>query len=404
MKNFLLILSLLLLPMQKAMAQDNNDTVYTFRFVPQKDMFYVPMHNNEQELDRLTECIDSHLADILSGSVPIYVDGYCNSMDSRAENMSTAAIRSNRVKSELIVRNNIKEECFVTANHDSGGDYVTVRIRIEGRKTEAPAEKAVSTTDEKTANRPDETENSLNPTGGDITGSNEAQNAEQSLTSQKDNTEKEYCAWYAGLKGGVAFGISQLSSFGADKTRAGWSAGVYGGYRFNAVLSLEAQAAWASVNLSLRDCCPDYWLGSDAVRYEAAVAGMQGWNYSSLRSRAFVQSYGLQLNVNLLGFFTATRHSRWTLELAPRIAAIGTEATFYTISDGNEVMKGDTQWHFGAGGNIQAAYSITDNLNLGIFTGITYITGKPVDGMPEHLHKTNYIWESGIRLGWFFHK
>lgn len=46
MKNFLLILSLLLLPMQKAMAQDNNDTVYTFRFVPQKDMFYVPMHNN----------------------------------------------------------------------------------------------------------------------------------------------------------------------------------------------------------------------------------------------------------------------------------------------------------------------------------------------------------------------
>lgn len=41
-------------------AQGNSgaDTVYTFRFLPQKDMFYVPMYDNENELARLLDCID----------------------------------------------------------------------------------------------------------------------------------------------------------------------------------------------------------------------------------------------------------------------------------------------------------------------------------------------------------
>ena len=38
------LLTLLLLP---AMAQQKADTTYTFRFVPQKDMFYVPWNGND---------------------------------------------------------------------------------------------------------------------------------------------------------------------------------------------------------------------------------------------------------------------------------------------------------------------------------------------------------------------
>ena len=41
------LLTLLLLP---AMAQQKADTTYTFRFVPQKDMFYVPWNGNDMEL------------------------------------------------------------------------------------------------------------------------------------------------------------------------------------------------------------------------------------------------------------------------------------------------------------------------------------------------------------------
>ena len=36
-----------------AFAQQKTDTVYTFRFVPRKDMFYVPWNDNGKELARL---------------------------------------------------------------------------------------------------------------------------------------------------------------------------------------------------------------------------------------------------------------------------------------------------------------------------------------------------------------
>ena len=127
------ICALFLLPLS---AQEKGDTVYTFRFVSDRDMFYVPYSGNDTELARLEECIGNHRTDILDGKLPLYVDGYCNSFDSEAENLSTAKIRSNRVKSELIVRQKLTEECFITKNHSGGGDYVTVRIVIPADNNE----------------------------------------------------------------------------------------------------------------------------------------------------------------------------------------------------------------------------------------------------------------------------
>ncbi len=126
------LLSLLLLP---AMAQQKADTTYTFRFVPREDMFYVPWSGNDTELARLLECIESNKTDILDGKLPLYVDGYCNSLGREADNLGTAKIRANRVKSELIVRAGIKEESFVTRNHAAEGDFVTVRLTVPVKET-----------------------------------------------------------------------------------------------------------------------------------------------------------------------------------------------------------------------------------------------------------------------------
>ena len=57
-----------------AFAQQKTDTVYTFRFVPQKDMFYVPWNGNDTELARLLECIENNKAIILDGKMPLLVD------------------------------------------------------------------------------------------------------------------------------------------------------------------------------------------------------------------------------------------------------------------------------------------------------------------------------------------
>lgn len=63
--------------------------------------------------------------------------------------------------------------------------------------------------------------------------------------------------WYVGAEGGVPFGFGSFSSFGHDKTRAGYNAGLYGGYRFNPVLSAELSVKWGQTTLSAHGCCVD---------------------------------------------------------------------------------------------------------------------------------------------------
>ena len=118
-------------------AQQKADTTYTFRFVPQKDMFYVPWNGNDTELARLLGCIENYKATILDGKLPLLVDGYCNSLGSEAKNLATAKTRANRVKSELITRAKIKEENFITHNHATGGDFVIVRLTVPAKETAA---------------------------------------------------------------------------------------------------------------------------------------------------------------------------------------------------------------------------------------------------------------------------
>ena len=44
-------------------------------------------------------------------------------------------------------------------------------------------------------------------------------------------------------------------------------------------------------------------------------------------------------------------------------------------------------------------YQLTSCLKLGVYSGLTRLTGERMDAMPEHLHKNNFVWESGVRLG-----
>ena len=124
-----IVLAVLLFPLTLA-AQERPDTVYTFRFVTGKDMFYVPFDGNDTELERLERYVERFRADILAGKIPLRVDGYSSAGGSEADNLAMAKVRSNRVKSELITRRRLTEECFTTRNHSGGGDYVTVRIAV----------------------------------------------------------------------------------------------------------------------------------------------------------------------------------------------------------------------------------------------------------------------------------
>ena len=207
--------------------------------------------------------------------------------------------------------------------------------------------------------------------------------------------------WYIGVEGGMPFGYSTFSSFGHDKTQLGWAAGLCGGYRFNSLFSAELSAKYGEMNLSAQDCCVErnYWLGSDGMLYKAGVLGMDSWEYADLKSHVRMGQYGARVNINLLGLFHKTADSRWDLAVSPHIYAVTTKADIRTIADDAKVMKGSTDWHLGYGADLQVGYQLTSCLKLGIYSGLTRLTGERMDAMPEHLHKNNFVWESGVRLG-----
>ena len=225
------------------------------------------------------------------------------------------------------------------------------------------------------------------------------------LSTMKAEEGKDVLApsqgWYVGVEGGMPFGFSTFSSFGHDKTHLGWAAGLYGGYRFNSIFSAELSAKYGEMNLSAQDCCVErnYWLGSDGVLYNAGVLGMDSWEYANLKSHVRMGWYGARVNINLLGLFHQTANSRWDLAVSPHIYAVTTKADIWTIADDAKVMKGSTNWHLGYGADLQVGYQLTSCLKLGIYSGLTRLTGERMDGMPEHLHKNNFVWESGVRLG-----
>ena len=114
------------------------------------------------------------------------------------------------------------------------------------------------------------------------------------LNAQTHKTDS-LTPWYGGVKIGMPFGISTFTSFGADKTRFGFSGSVYGGYIINKLFSAELSISLSKLGMSAHENV-SYWLGEDGNRYFAPVTGMNGQNYSELYSSVTMQNYGLKFN------------------------------------------------------------------------------------------------------------
>lgn len=224
--------------------------------------------------------------------------------------------------------------------------------------------------------------------------------AQEEKPVQKDYTR----GWYVGAQAGLPMAEADFSSFGADKFRPAWTAGVHAGYRFTPVWSLELSASWGQMFLAAQSCCYErnYFLGADHNRYRYTIPeGLGGWYYNDLKSHTFVQRYGLQVNMNVLGLFHSIRDSRWRLEVSPAVYAVGTSSDLMTKADNTPVADNINKWHIGYGGLAQVSYAVADNMNIGVYGGFTHLTGKPLDGMPE-LHSTNFIIDAGVKFSFAF--
>ena len=97
-------------------AQLQGKTI-VFKFVADDDMFFIPYGGNGEKLAELQAAINYYKSAFANGQARLNVEGYSSGLATKEENLRSAAVRANRVKSELIIRCGIKEENFYTTTH-----------------------------------------------------------------------------------------------------------------------------------------------------------------------------------------------------------------------------------------------------------------------------------------------
>lgn len=212
--------------------------------------------------------------------------------------------------------------------------------------------------------------------------------------------------WYAGIDGGVQFGFSTLSSFGTENAKVGYAFGAFVGYRFNRIFSSEFSAGWGEIAMASRRCCvkSGYWLGADGSTYLTPVTGMAGCCYDDLNGRVKMQDYAIQFNTNMITLFNSGYDGSWTADISPLVSLTGTSAKVSGGQDRAVIVNDGTKWHIGLGIKAGASCAVTRNIRIGVYSGAVYLTGNPIDGVSGLHHHADFVWESGVTVGWSFGK
>ena len=221
----------------------------------------------------------------------------------------------------------------------------------------------------------------------------------QTAVAQSSDSRDYNRGWYAGLSGGTSFGQATFRSITESKTHWGAQFGVFGGYQFSRLFSVEALATMGSQKQTSLDCDP-YWLSTDGERTFAPVLDEQGNYYRNLEAKTQWMRLGLQANFDVLSLITKPT-TRWSVTLSPQVSAVTTR-TKHLATDYEQEF--DRQWHLGLGGQAAVGYRVARNVGLQLYGGITCLTGDRFDNVPVHCHKSNLIYEAGLKLSYHFGK
>ena len=219
-----------------------------------------------------------------------------------------------------------------------------------------------------------------------------------SAFAQSDSRDYER-GWYAGLSGGTSFGQATFRSITESKTHVGAQVGIFGGYQLSRLISVEALATMGSQKLTSLDCDP-YWLSTGGERTFAPVMGQQGHYYRDLEAKTRWMRLGLQANFDVLPLITNPA-TRWSVNLSPQLSAVTTRTKHLATGYESDFSR---QWHLGLGGQATVGYRFTPNIGLQLYGGITCLTGDRFDNIPKYEHKSNLIYEAGLKLAYHFNK
>ena len=313
---------------------------YTFRFVAGDDMFYIPWNGNGEELDRLLACIGQNKAAITESSVPVLVDGYCTSQPSEAENLALAKTRSNRVKTEMILRGGLTEECFTTKNHADKGNFVTVRLVIPATPSEAElaarraAEKAEAERLE-AAKRAEEERLAAERAAAERRKAEEAEKARlaaEQQAAEPASEEPEGCAMGLDLRANLLRWATLTPDLGLEwHISDRWSLGVGGSWTSWSWNDKQRRYALWEVTPEVR-----YYIGKERRGYLGAMFKAGAFNYKFSETG----KQGDLVGGGLTGGYILPVGKRLSLDFSLGLGYLNADYEKYRVIDGVRVRQG----------------------------------------------------------------
>lgn len=341
MSKKILLFVLLLSALVPVSAQERSDTTYVFRFVPAEDMFYIPWNGNGAELDRLLACIAGNRSAIADGTVPVLVDGYCTSQPSEAENLAMAKTRSNRVKTELILRGGLTEADFTTRNHASNGNFVTVRLVIPAGPSEAELEarrraaEAAEAERLAAAKRAEEERLAAERAAAERRKAEEAEKARlaaEQQAAEPASEETEGCAMGLDLRANLLRWATLTPDLGLEwHISDRWSLGVGGSWTSWSWNDKQRRYALWEVTPEVR-----YYIGKERRGYLGAMFKTGAFNYKFSETG----KQGDLVGGGLTGGYILPVGKRLSLDFSLGLGYLNADYEKYRVIDGVRVRQG----------------------------------------------------------------
>ena len=385
---------LLVCPMM-ALAQEHRPADHTkvvFMFEPQDDMFYMRESTpNQREWARLSDFVNKHKTIIRNGEIKVHVTSYSIAMHSAPSNRLLAKTMANRVKTELILKNGLKEEDFKTLNkaetYEGKAPVVVVEITIPEKN--APAPKPTPAPAPAPAPRPETTP----------------------ATAPQPEPEPvvapiEYSHWTLGLNVGVPFFYGDMVSWEANNNfHVGYLAGLQLGYQISPTFGLSLTGDYGANKAGPRIRDKRYYLspeGNMYERFEELPANVTGVEFNDVYQKTSLINLGLHLDINMNKIFTS-RPNRLNVILSP--AVYGQNFSTKILSDSDDKQYVTTKyndWSLGLGGDLALRMRASDLVDLQLKgTGI-WINKDEYDNISENKIKEYTHWMWGAQVGIIF--
>ncbi len=217
-------------------------------------------------------------------------------------------------------------------------------------------------------------------------GQHDIQHNEQAPTNhlQYDSTPPVSKFYIGGGLGAVA-AWTTFEGIGIQST-------VFAGTKVSHIISTELALSYSNLAMKSSKGSENFYL-ANGKRFFAPVAGLTNYRYGDLESNVDLLKLEAIINFDITAI--CKTNSRWKAYASP---AIGYAWSRANINTSNKHINEYDSFHLSMGAALSGVYTLNDMWKLGISSGVHYLTGNGIDGMPEMEYKYNIMWSTRINI------